>query len=64
LREIAGLRFAADLAPYAFGPYIAMDRKGNYTVTRLPAPDDPVVQRMQRIRERDYSLVDTLNEYY
>jgi hypothetical protein len=64
LREIAGLRFAADLAPYAFGPYIAMDRKGNYTVVRLPAPDDPVVQRMQRIRERDYSLVDTLNEYY
>ena len=36
----AGLRFAADLAPYAFGPYIAKDRKGNYTVTRLPAPDD------------------------
>jgi len=64
LREISGLRFAADLAPYAFGQYIAMDRKGNYTVTRLPAQDDPVVQRMERIRERDYSLVDTLNEYY
>ena len=31
---------------------------------RLPAQDDPVVQRMERIRERDYSLVDTLNEHY
>ncbi|NJD33204.1 MAG: hypothetical protein FIB04_15100 [Gammaproteobacteria bacterium] len=64
LHEIADLRFAADLAPYAFGPYLARDRKGMYTVTRLPAPDDPVVQRMDRIRERDYALVDTLNEYY
>ena len=64
LRRVANLRFAADLAPYAFGSYLARDRKGLYGVTRLPADDDPVVQRMQRVRERDYALVDTLNEHY
>jgi hypothetical protein len=64
LRRVADLRFAADLAPYAFGSYLAQDRKGFYSVTRLPADGDPVVQRMQRVRERDYALVDTLNEYY
>jgi len=64
LRRVADLRFASDLAPYAFGSYLAQDRKGLYSVTRLPADDDPVVQRMQRVRERDYALVDTLNEYY
>jgi hypothetical protein len=64
LRRVANLRFAADLAPYAFGGYLARDRKGLYSVTRLPAEDDPVVQRMQRVRERDYALVDTLNEHY
>jgi hypothetical protein len=64
LHEISNLRFAADLAPYAFGQYVAQDRKGLYGVVRLPAADDPVVQRMARIRERDYALVDTLNEYY
>jgi hypothetical protein len=64
LRRVAELRFAADLAPYAFGGYLVQDRKGLYSVTRLPAADDPVVQRMQRVRERDYALVDTLNEYY
>lgn len=64
LRRVADLRFAADLAPYAFGTYLAQDRKGLYSVARLPADDDPVVQRMQRVRERDYALVDTLNEYY
>jgi len=64
LRQVSDLRFAADLAPYAFGGYLAKDRKGIYSPTRLPAEDDPVVLRMQRVRERDYALVDTLNEYY
>jgi hypothetical protein len=64
LRRVANLRFAADLAPYAFEGYLAKDRKGLYGVARLPADDDPVVQRMQRVRERDYALVDTLNEHY
>ncbi len=64
LHEISNLRFDAELAPYAFGQYLAQDRKGNWTIVRLPAADDPVLQRLQRVRERDYSLVDTLNEYY
>jgi len=64
LRRVADLRFAADLAPYAFSGYLAQDKRGLYSVTRLPAEDDPVVQRMQRVRERDYALVDTLNEHY
>jgi hypothetical protein len=62
---VAGLRFAADLAPYAFQPYLERDaRRGTYAIKRLPAADDPVVQRMERIRERDFALVDTLNEHY
>lgn len=64
LRRVADMRFASDLAPYAFGNYLAKDKRGLYSVTRLPADDDPVVQRMQRVRERDYALVDTLNEHY
>jgi hypothetical protein len=64
LHEISELRFDAELAPYAFGQYLAQDRKGNWSIARLPAADDPVLQRMQRVRERDYALVDTLNEHY
>jgi hypothetical protein len=64
LHEITDLRFDAELAPYAFGQYLAQDRKGDWTIVRLPAADDPVLQRLQRVRERDYSLMDTLNEHY
>jgi hypothetical protein len=63
--QVATLRFASDLAPYAFQPYLAHDAKrGTYDVVRLPAEQDPVVQRMDRVRERDYALIDTLNEHY
>jgi hypothetical protein len=65
VHQVANLRFAADLAPYAFDPYLAREpKRGTYAVARLPAQDDPVVQRMDRVRERDYALVDTLNEHY
>jgi hypothetical protein len=64
VHQVNNLRFAADLAPYAFAPYLAKDKQGLYQVARLPATDDPIVQKMDRIRERDYSLIDTLNEHY
>ncbi len=64
IRDVSHLRFASDLAPYAFTGYLEKDRKGVYKVVRLPAPGDPMTERMDRVRERDYTLVDTLNEYY
>jgi hypothetical protein len=65
VHQVAQLRFAADLAPYAFQPYLAHDgRRDTWTLVRLPSQDDPVVQRLDRVRERDYALVDTLNEHY
>lgn len=65
VRRVSELRFASDLAPYAFQPYLTADKKsGTFQVVRLPAGDDPLVMRMDRIRERDYALLDTINEHY
>ncbi|HEY6641584.1 hypothetical protein [Povalibacter sp.] len=65
VRNVSELRFASDLAPYAFQDFLATDKKkGTYQVIRLPASDDPIMARMDRIRERDYALLDTVNEHY
>jgi hypothetical protein len=64
IQEVAELRFAAEFAPDTFGPYLKTDRKGRYKVARLPAPNDPMMLRLELIRERDDMFVDTLNEYY
>jgi hypothetical protein len=39
-------------------------RRPVYTVARLPARDDPVVQRVGRVRAREELLVDTLDQQY
>jgi hypothetical protein len=65
IRRVSELRFASDLAPYAFQSYLGHDaRKNTYAVLRLPAADDPLKVRLDKVRERDYSLLDTINEYY
>ena len=65
IRRITGLRFAADIAPGALGDYFATDAKSGLShVTRLPATDDPVYSRVEKIRERDATVVDTVDSYY
>jgi hypothetical protein len=65
VRRVTELRFAKDLAPEAMGSYLANDTKtGMMKVVRLPASGDPMSQRLDRIRERDDGVVDTVNGYY
>jgi hypothetical protein len=64
VRQVSQLRFASDIAPDAFAGYIGTNRKGHQVVERLPAQDDPMLERVLLIRERDYMFIDTLNEHY
>jgi hypothetical protein len=64
IRRVTGLRFAQDLAPDAFASYLAKDAAGLLRPTRLPAADDPTVARVERIRERDAAVIDTVDGYY
>jgi hypothetical protein len=64
VRRVATLRFASELAPEAFTPFLKPARAGHYSLLRLPAEGDPMVRRVAEIRDRDQMLVDTLNDYY
>lgn len=64
IRKVANLRFAADLAPDAMAGMTAKDDSGIVQVVRLPSEDDPTLSRIERIRERDTAVVDTVNDYY
>ena len=64
LRRVTQLEFAGDLAPAAMGPYLTKDPKGLVKVARLPATDDPIATRVERIRQRDAGVIDTVNGYY
>lgn len=67
LRQVTDLAFAEDLAPGALSGYLVKDEKAKpplMRVSRLPAADDPIAMRTQRIRERDTAVIDTLDGYY
>ena len=64
IRTVSKLKFAGDFAPDAFGDHLKETKKSTLTVNRLPADEDPMLDRLLRIREREYMYVDTLNEYY
>ena len=64
VRTITELRFAGEFSPEVFSDYLSRNRSGRYSFSRLPAENDPAVEKIRFIRERDYLFVDTLQEYY
>ena len=64
IRNVTELKFFADMSPSAYGEHLIVDDDGVASITRLPAENDPSVDRLRQIRERDRLVVDTLNEHY
>ncbi|MEO1575572.1 MAG: hypothetical protein AAFU65_11510 [Pseudomonadota bacterium] len=64
IRKTSLLAFAEDVAPYAFEGYMSGRDDGTRVIERLPANDDPMLGRVQKIREREYMFVDLLDEHY
>ncbi len=64
IREVAQVKFAADLSPDAYSDYLGRNKKGHVILEKLPAEDDPVMARITQVRDRDDLFVDTLTEYY
>jgi hypothetical protein len=64
IRAVSKIQFARDFAPQVFDEYVEEDRNGILELTRLPAANDPILNRIDDIRERDYQYVDALQDYY
>lgn len=64
IRATAKMKFAREFAPDAFADHIADARNERFVLKRLPAADDPMLARVERVREREYLFIDTLDEYF
>jgi len=64
ISEIGDLRFAAELVPGVYSDYLMQDEKDIFSAKRLPSENDEMMGRIQNVKEREFVLVDTLNEYY
>ena len=64
IRTISEMLFAKRFSSQVFDSYLAQDRNGVYQITSLPSDDDPLLQRIRDIRERDFMFIDTVQDYY
>lgn len=64
IRTVSEMLFAQRFSEQAFGDYLTRDRNGYYQITSLPAENDPLLERIRQIRERDFMFIDTVQDYY
>ena len=64
VRRVTEMRYAADLSPETFADTMAQDENGHVQVVRLLADNDPMLERVGRMRLRHHIFIDTLDEYY
>jgi hypothetical protein len=63
LLNVATLKYARELSPETFGRYLSEDA-GVVSLNGLPSVDDPLFQRVQRIRDSEYLFADSVDQHY
>ena len=64
IRSTAKVLFAREFVPAAFNDYIVEDEQGVAKLTRIPASDDPIMLKVDRIRSRNDLFLDVIQDYY
>ena len=64
IRTTAEMRFARHFSPEAFDKHLQSDETGVFQLVRIANEEDPMLERVRKIREREYLFIDTLDEYY
>jgi hypothetical protein len=64
IRNVALLQYAASLSPDAFSGFVAPAEDGRLQAVRLPAADDPMLARVERIQNQEYLFIDNTDEQY
>ena len=64
LLDTAMLRYALALAPDTFARHLRTGEDGLVDVLSLPARNDPIYARVQRLRESEYLFADSVDAHY
>jgi len=61
IRNTSLVRYASELAPSAFKGYLEQNDDGTYRLLRLPARGDPMLARIEVIRDTEFLITDTVD---
>ena len=61
ISEVSLLRYAQQIAPRAFSDFLSVEPEGTVTIHRLPARNDPMIERIALVRSTEYVITDTVD---
>ena len=61
IKSISLMLYASELAPSAFEGYLGKNDDGTLKLLRLPARGDPMLRRIETIRNTEYVITDTVD---
>ncbi|CCQ11596.1 hypothetical protein PALB_24970 [Pseudoalteromonas luteoviolacea B = ATCC 29581] len=64
IQKIADIRYAAMYSPEKYASYLQQDRKQQFSLTGLPADNDPMLKRIDQVKAKDEQFVDGLQTNY
>jgi len=64
IKRVSQMVYASDLSPETFAHTLTTGTEGLLTVTSLLAEADPMLARVDDMRERHLGFIDTVDEYY
>jgi hypothetical protein len=64
IREVSLLRYGQQIAPAVFGDFVTTSPDGAITVNRLPAKNDPMIERIALVRGTEYVITDAVDAKY
>jgi hypothetical protein len=64
IKRVSQMVYASDLSPETFGHTLTTDEQGLLTVTSLLSETDPMLARLENMRDRHLVFIDTVDEYY
>ena len=64
IRSVSKVLFARDFVPDAFDGFVQTNEAGQLSLNRIPADNDPMMLRVERIRSRNDLFLDVVQDYY
>lgn len=61
IKGTAQMRYAINLAPTAFSQYVEESKDGTFRLLGLPARGDPMLKRIEAIRNTEFLITDTVD---
>ncbi|MDX1670206.1 MAG: hypothetical protein R3194_12365, partial [Limnobacter sp.] len=64
IQDVGKVAYAAKYSPESFMQYLQVSGNSTMKVTGMPAPNNPMMSRIERLKNHEYMFIDRMQEQY